>query len=47
MPPPGKKSKIDIKICVFVPFGGDLDLKYHSESQICTILGDFREILGI
>ena len=30
-----------------MPFGGDLDRKYHSESQIFTILGDFQEILGI
>ena len=38
-------SKIYIKICIFVSFGGD----YHSESRIftITILGDFREILGI
>ena len=25
----------------------DLDCKYHSESRIFTILGDFWEILGI
>ena len=28
-------------------FGGDLDWKYHSESKIFTILGDFQEVLGI
>ena len=28
-------------------FGVDLDWKYHSESRIFNILGDFREILGI
>ena len=47
--PPEIFSKIDIKICIFMPFAGDLDWiwKYHSESRIFTILGDFREILGI
>ena len=40
-------SKIDIKICIFVLFGGHMDWKYHSESRIFTILGDFQEILGI
>ena len=30
-----------------MPFRGDLDWKYHSESHIFTILGDVREILVI
>ena len=42
-----KFPQIDINMCIFVPFGGDLDWKYHSESRIFTILGDFCEILGI